>query len=172
MGSGRCWGLRSPSAWSGSSRASSWGLSLSTLALEGSNAAVSGGDEGSRLLLALRYADLVVLALALPLFLLIGASMIGYAAAAGAWILQRLIQFAAERGAKKQLAAGVRRNALAMLAAATLARLWLVTLAILLVGLLGNREAGLAAALLSLVLVTVSLGSRGFIHLLTQEEGR
>src|SRR3954467_3463688 len=112
MGSGRCWGLQCPSAWSGSSRASSWGLSLSTLALEGSSAAVSGGDEGSRLLLALRYADLGVLALALPLFLLMGASMLGYAAAAGAWILQRLIQFAAERGAKKQLAAGVRRNAL------------------------------------------------------------
>ena len=96
--------------------------------------------------------------------LVTGASILGYMAATAAWLVQRGIQFAAERGAKKQLAAGVRRNALAMLAAATLARLWLVTLAILLVGLLGNREAGLSAALLS-------LGSRGFTHLLTQKEG-
>ena len=123
------------------------------------------------MLFALRYADLAILAIALPLFLVTGASILGYMAATAAWLVQRGIQFAAERGAKKQLAAGVRRNALAMLAAATLARLWLVTLAILLVGLLGNREAGLSAALLSLVLVTVSLGSRGFTHLLTQKEG-
>jgi len=38
-----------------------------------------------------------------------------------------------------------------------LGRVWLVTLAILLVGLLGAREDGLAAAVLTLVLVTAHL---------------
>ena len=37
-------------------------------------------------------------------------------------------------------------------------RVWLLAGAILLVGLLDEREAGLAAAVLALVLVTVSLG--------------
>ncbi len=144
---------------------------MSTLALEGSSGAPSRSDSGSRALAALGYADLAVLAIALPVFLLIGASMLGYAAAAAAWLAQRGIQFVAERGARKQLASGGRRNALGMLAASILGRLWLVTLAILLVGLLGSREAGLSAAVLSLVLVTVSLGSRAIIHVWSQPEG-
>jgi hypothetical protein len=144
---------------------------LSTLALEGSSEAPSRSDSGSRALVALGYADLAVLAIALPVFLLIGASMLGYAAAAAAWLVQRGIQLAAERAARKALAAGVRRNALGWLAGATLARLWVVTLAILLVGTLGNRDAGLSAAVLSLVLVTVSLGSRAIIHVWSQPEG-
>jgi hypothetical protein len=52
-----------------------------------------------------------------------------------------------------------------VLGAATLSRVWLVTLAILLVGLLGGREEGLSAALLSLVLVTAHLGGRGMERL-------
>ncbi len=119
----------------------------------------------------LRYADLAVLAVALPVVLVAGASMLGYGVAAGAWLVQRSIQLAAERAAARALAAGVRRNALGMLAAATLARLWVVTLAILLVGTLGSRDAGLAAAILSLVLVTVSLGGRALAHALHPEEG-
>ena len=110
-----------------------------------------------------------MLVLALPVFLLIDASMLGYAAIAGVWLVQRVIQHFAERGAIRAVREGVRRNALGMMAAATLARLWLVTLTILIVGLAGNREAGLAAALLALVLVTVSLGSRGLIHLMESE---
>ncbi len=120
--------------------------------------------------MALRYADLVVLALALPLFLLTGASMLGYAAAAAAWLVQRGVQLLAERGATRAMAEGVRRNALGMIAGATLVRLWIVTLAILLVGTIGNRDAGLAAALLSLALVTVSLATRAIIHLFVEPE--
>ncbi|MCW2959367.1 MAG: hypothetical protein JWP18_2170, partial [Solirubrobacterales bacterium] len=40
----------------------------------------------------LRYLDLVILALALPVFLLADFPMLGYAAAAAAWIVQRLVQ--------------------------------------------------------------------------------
>jgi len=131
---------------------------LSTLALEGSRAGTEASP--SRVSLALRFADLAVLAAALPVFLVTGASMLGYGVAAGAWLVQRLIQLGADRAARRALATGVRRNALGILAAATLARLWVLTLAILLVGLLGERRAGLAAALLALALVTVSLSGR------------
>ena len=110
--------------------------------------------------LALRFADLAALVLALPVFLVTGASMLGYGVAAGAWLIQRAIQLAADRGAARALATGVRRNALGIIAAATLARLWVLTLAILLVGLLGERRDGLDAALLALVLVSISLGGR------------
>jgi hypothetical protein len=139
---------------------------LSTLALEGS----SGDGASSRALLALRYADLIALAVALPVFLVVGASMLGYGVLAAVWIAQRALQFAAERSAARSLAAGVRRTALGTLAATTLVRLWLVTLAILLVGLLGERRAGLAAAVLALVLVTFSLGGQALARLFSSPE--
>jgi hypothetical protein len=51
-----------------------------------------------------------------------------------------------------------------------LVRLWIVTLSILLVGLLGDREDGLAAAVLAAILVTVSLGSEALAHVLEPPE--
>jgi hypothetical protein len=144
---------------------------LSTLALEGSSGNSSRSDESSRLLFAIRYADLAVLALALPVFLLLDASMLGYFALAAAWLVQRGVQVAADRAAARSLRDGVRRNALGFIAGATLVRLWIVTLTILIVGTAGAREAGLSAALLALVLVTVSLGSRAFINVFLKPEG-
>lgn len=107
--------------------------------------------------MALRYADLALLALALPVFVLADLPLLGYAAAAVAWLAQHLVLALAERAAKTALAGGERRRALGAIGAATLGRVWLVTLAILLVGLLGAREDGLAAAVLTLVLVTAHL---------------
>jgi hypothetical protein len=57
---------------------------LSTFALEGSDAARTGG----LISLGLRYSDLALLALALPAFLLAGWPMVGYAALAAAWLAQ------------------------------------------------------------------------------------
>ncbi len=107
----------------------------------------------------LRYADLALLALALPIFLAAGWPMLGYAVAAGAWLVQHAILAGADRASAAALARGDRRRALAIVGAATLSRVWFVALAILLVGLLGEREDGLAAAVLSFVLVTAHLGS-------------
>jgi hypothetical protein len=128
---------------------------VSTLALDGSDA-----PSGSRAALSLRNLDLIVLAIALPVFVIAGLPLVGYAALAGAWLLQRVVQMSAERQARRALAEGVRKNAVGLLAGSVLVRLWIVTLAILLVGLLGDREDGLAAAILAFVLVTCSLGSR------------
>jgi hypothetical protein len=116
-----------------------------------------------------RYADLLLLALALPVFLLAGLPLVGYAAAAAAWLAQHAILAFADRASAAALAAGDRRRALGIVGAATLGRVWLVALAILLVGLLGEREDGLAAAVLALVLVTVHLGSLAIGKLLYPE---
>ena len=87
--------------------------------------------------------------------------MLGYAVAAAAWLVQHAILAAADRASAAALARGDRRRALGIVGAATLGRVWLVALAILLVGLLGEREDGLAAAVLCLALVTVHLGLPG-----------
>lgn len=128
---------------------------LSTLALRTSEATVAGGSRSG---LLLRYADLAVLALALGIFILADLPLAGYAVAAAAWIAQHLLLAVADRAAATSLRAGDRRRALGIVAASTLGRLWLVTASILLVGLLAEREDGLAAAVLTLVLVTVHLG--------------
>ena len=54
-------------------------------------------------------------------------------------------------------------------AATTLGRVWLMTLSVLLVGLLGSREDGLAAALLVTALFTISFAAQGIAHLFEPE---
>lgn len=137
---------------------------MSTLALDGSSE-LRGPARGAT---AARYLDLPLLALALPIFLVADLPMLGYAVAAGAWLAQRAIQFAAERRASRVQARGERRSALGLIAATTLARVWLISLAILLGGL-AEREAGLAAAVLTLVLFTVYLGAQVVGRLLAPE---
>jgi hypothetical protein len=137
---------------------------LSTLAIDGSERVT-----GSRLASAVRFADLGVLAVALPVFLLAGLPMLGYAVAAGAWLTASAIQIAAERHVSRSIARGRRNTALGTLAAATLGRVWLVALAILLVGL-AEREAGLAAAVLAAVLVTVHLTGMAIGRLIAADE--
>ena len=121
--------------------------------------------------MALRYVDLVLLALALPAFIVAGWPLLGYAVAAAAWLAGRGIEYAAKRRATRSLAGGDRRTALGTMAAATLGRVWLITLAVLLVGL-AEREAGLAAALLSLALFTLYMVSKVVDHLLYPEESQ
>jgi putative exporter of polyketide antibiotics len=124
---------------------------------------------GGRAALAVRYADLALLGLALPVFLLAGWSLLGYAVAAAAWLAQRGIQIAASRRVTRAEQRGDRRAALGIMAAATLGRVWLIALAVLLVGL-AEREAGLAAALLSAALFTVYLGTQFVTRLLEPQE--
>lgn len=118
----------------------------------------------------LRYADLALLALALPVFVFAGLPLVGYAAAAAAWIAQTGILVAADRATAEALRGGDRRRAMAIVGGATLGRVWLVTITILLVGLLGEREDGLAAAVLSFALVTVHLGCLALSRVLHPED--
>jgi hypothetical protein len=118
-----------------------------------------------------KYVDLLVLAVALAVFLLGGLSMLGYAVAVAAWLIQRGIQMFAARRAAAELAAGKRQRAMGILAATTLGRVWLLATAVLLVGL-AERQAGLAAAVLVLVLFTISMAAQGFAHLFGEPEGQ
>ena len=97
--------------------------------------------------------------------------LLGYAVGAAAWLAQRLIQALAGRRVAAELAAGRRQRAMGILAATTLGRVWLMTTAVLLVGL-AEREAGLAAAILVLVLFTVSFAAQGLAHLFGEPEGQ
>jgi hypothetical protein len=116
-----------------------------------------------------KYVDLVVLAASLAVFLLGGLPMLGFAAGAGAWLVQRGIQALANRRAATELAAGRRQRAMATIATSTLGRVWLMAIAVLLAGL-AEREAGLAAALLVAILFTVSLAAQGIAHLFDEPE--
>ena len=115
-----------------------------------------------------KYVDLLVLAAALAVFLLGGLPMLGFAAGAGVWLLQRGIQALAERRANRELAAGNRQRAMATVAVSTLGRVWLMATAVLLAGLV-EREAGLSSAVLVAVLFTVSLAAQGLAHLFDEE---
>jgi hypothetical protein len=116
----------------------------------------------------LRYGDLVLLALALPAFLIAGWPLLGYVVAAAAWLAQRGIQFVASRRVRSSMASGDRRAALGIMGATTLGRVWLIAIAVLIVGLV-EREAGLAAALLSAALFTLHFGSQVLNRLLHPE---
>jgi hypothetical protein len=121
--------------------------------------------------MALRYADLVLLTLAFPAFIIAGWPLLGYAVAAAAWLAGRGIEYAAKRRATRSLAGGDRRTALGTMAVATLGRVWLIALAVLLVGL-AEREAGLAAALLCLALFTLYMVGKVVERLLYPEEAQ
>ena len=116
-----------------------------------------------------KYVDLVVLAAALAVFLLGGLPMLGFAAAAAAWLAQRGIQAIAGRRAAAELAAGRRQRAMAIVASTTLGRVWLMALAVLLTGL-AEREAGLASAILLAALFTISFAAQGIAHLFDEPE--
>ena len=115
-----------------------------------------------------KYVDLLLLAVALAVFLLGGLPLLGYVVAAAAWLVQRGIQTLAGRRAQAELVAGNRQKAMGIIAATTLGRVWLMATAVLLVGL-AEREAGLSAAVLVLVLFTVSFAAQGFSHLFGEE---
>ncbi|HEY5708564.1 MAG TPA: hypothetical protein VIS51_04150 [Solirubrobacterales bacterium] len=115
-----------------------------------------------------KYADLLVLAASLAVFLLGGLPMLGFAAGAGVWLLQRGIQALAERRANRELAAGNRQRAMATVAVSTLGRVGLMATVVLIAGIV-EREAGLSSAVLVAVLFTVSLAAQGIAHLFDEE---
>ena len=99
----------------------------------------------------LRYLDLVLLALALPVFLAAGWPVEGWAAAALAWGLQRGIQSFANR---KAMAQADRRKTVGIITGSMIGRGWLVALIIFGAGLTFGDDAGLSAAVLVIVLFT------------------
>jgi len=110
--------------------------------------------------IALRYVDLVILAAALPVFIAADLPMTAYAVVAGVWIAQHGVELLTNRAVRRAAARGDRTAAMGWVGATTLGRVWTVALAVLLVGVLDSKDAGLAAAVLAAVLFTVHLGGR------------
>jgi hypothetical protein len=98
----------------------------------------------------LRYLDLALLALALPIFIAAGLPLLGYLGAAGGWLVQRGVQALIEKRAR---ASDDPRTVAGLLTASMIARGWIVAGSIFVVGL-SEREAGLSAAILSITLFT------------------
>ena len=103
-------------------------------------------------LVLFRWLDVVLVVLAAPFVVLMGLPVLGYTIGAAAWIANRLIGVGVER-----LAGGQQdvRRAVGMNLFALIARSWLVGLTILAVGLAGEREDGLTAAILVLAAFTL-----------------
>jgi hypothetical protein len=113
-------------------------------------AAVSMADP----LVLFRWLDVILVILAAPFVVLMGLPVLGYAVGAVAWIVNRVLGVLVERRAQ---ATGDIRKAVGMNLGALIARSWLVGLTILAVGLAGEREDGLTAAILVLAAFTLYL---------------
>jgi hypothetical protein len=118
-----------------------------------------------------KYVDLFALAAGLVVFLLGGFPMLGFAAAAAAWLAQRGVQTIANRRAQAELLAGNRQKAMGLIAATSLGRVWLMATVALVTGI-ADRDSGLAAAVLLAVLFTISFAGQGIAHLLGEPEGQ
>src|SRR4051794_23809381 len=121
---------------------SSWDSRLSTHVLRTSETPM-----GLRIL---RNIDLIVLALALPIWLVAQLPFLGYAATTVAWLAARWFQAFMQRRA---LAKGERRAVLGARAAALIGRLYLVTIAVFVAGLI-DRKAGVSGGVLAVVVFT------------------
>ena len=109
----------------------------------------------------LRYIDVVLVLAALPLVVLADLPLLGYVVGAGAWIAQRAAGVLPERAAKRTTDP---RRLVGLNLAGSLGRAWLVGGAILAVGLAGDREDGLMAAVLVFVAFTVYFALSVILH--------
>jgi hypothetical protein len=103
-------------------------------------------------ILLFRWLDVILVVLAAPFVILMGLPALGYCVGAAAWIVNRVLGTLVERRAT---ASGDVRKAVGLNLGALIARSWLVGLTILAVGLAGEREDGLTAAILMLVAFTI-----------------
>jgi len=103
-------------------------------------------------LVLFRWLDVVLVVLAAPFVVLTGLPVLGYAVGAAAWVLNRALGTVVARRATAQVDV---RRAVGMNLGALIARSWLVGLTILAVGLAGEREDGLTAAILLLAAFTL-----------------
>ncbi len=106
----------------------------------------------------MRYLDLIVLAIALPVFVAAGWPMLGYLAGAVAWLAQRAIQHWTNAKAFEAQKDGDVKRVAGYVTGSMIGRGWLVALTIFGAGMIEN-DAGLAAAVLVIVLFTVYFAS-------------
>ena len=104
----------------------------------------AGAAREKRSTVILRYLDVVVVAVATPVALALGAPPLGYLIGAVAWVLQRILAHADRRWISRTRAP---RTQLGLNLAEAFGRIWLLAGAIILAGVVGGRPDGLTAAL-------------------------
>lgn len=100
----------------------------------------------------LRYLDLLLALLALPLFVLADLPLAGWLTGAGTYAAQRAI---GTWTARRAAASDDTRTTVGLMAGSMIGRGWLVALTIFAVGVAVSDEAGLSAAVLFIALFTV-----------------
>ncbi len=103
---------------------------------------------------ALRYIDLVLLWLTVPVALALGAPVLGVLLAGAVWTVQRFVALAVERRARQRESM---REALGLNMATMLVRMWQMGTTIVVAGV--ARADGAAAAIVLLVVFTISLAA-------------
>lgn len=101
-----------------------------------------------------RWTDVILVVAAAPFVVLMELPVLGYVAGGAAWVVSRVIGHFVERRGR---ASGDLRTMAGLTLVSSLGRAWLVGLTILAVGLAGEREDGLTAAVLVLVAFTLYL---------------
>ncbi len=107
-------------------------------------------------LVILRYLDVVLVVLATPVAIALGAAPLGYLIAAGAWVLQRVLQqldrrWIAGRGANARFGLNLVDG---------FGRIWLLAGAIVLAAVIGGRRDGLTAALVIFCVYSIAFAMR------------
>ncbi len=104
-------------------------------------------------MIVVKYLDLALLALALPIFVIAGWPLFGYAAGAFAWLAQRAIN---EVLSRRAAASDDPKTVAGLIAGSMIGRGWLVALTIFGAYLIAGRDdaVGLAAAVLVVILFT------------------
>lgn len=115
-----------------------------------------------------RYLDCVLVVLTAPFVVVAGLPVLGYVVAAVAWLLSRLASHLLEQAVARR-PAGDLRATVGITFAGMMARVWLVGLAVLAVGLAGSRDDGAMAAALLLAAFTVSLAMSFFTRSLDRK---
>jgi hypothetical protein len=101
---------------------------------------------------AIRYLDVFVAVIAAIVAIALGAPVLGCALGAGCWVLQRGVQAVDRRWAREMREP---RAALAIGLFERFGRIWLLAGAIVVAGLAGSRQDGLAAAIIIFCAYTV-----------------
>lgn len=104
-------------------------------------------------MIVVKYLDLALLALALPIFIIAGWPLFGYAAGAFAWLAQRAIN---EVLSRRAAASDDPKTVAGLIAGSMIGRGWLVALTIFGAYLIAGRDdaVGLSAAVLVVILFT------------------
>jgi hypothetical protein len=112
----------------------------------------------------LRFPDFLALAIALPIFIAAELPIVGWAVAAVTWFASSvLIIFMQSRAAH----ATEPRHQVGLVVGGSLARAWIAAAGILIAYLIGGDDAGLACALLMILLFTIYFFNKMITHMIT-----